>query len=384
VGLEGIVYDVMPKKIPPKTQLLDPALLPDATWRRAFRRRVRGWYTKHARDLPWRRTDDPYRIWVSEIMLQQTQVATVTAYFDRFLRAFPTIRALAAADEQEVLRLWEGLGYYRRARQLHRAAQVVVEQHAGRFPHDPDAVRSLPGIGRYTAGAVLSIAFDQRQPILEANTVRLFARLLGYRGVVTSSQGSRLLWAMAETILPRREVGLFNQALMELGSEVCTPRSAQCETCPAALLCRANAEGLQQTIPVNRPKPAYESLHEAAILIRRNGRLLLRQCAPTERWAGLWDFPRFPIQGQSITEIHQEIIQSVRNLTGINVEPGAQLTTLKHGVTKYRITLDCYEARYVSTTNGKTKPNDLKWLTPVELETYPLSTTGRKLAALTE
>ena len=167
------------------------AAMPDARRRAVLRRRLRAWYAKHARDLPWRRSADPYAVWLSEIMLQQTQVATVKAYFERFMRAFPTIRDLAAADEREVLRLWEGLGYYRRARQLHQAAQVVVEQHGGQFPRDPQSVGRLPGIGRYTAGAILSIAFDARQPILEANTLRLHSRLLAYGGDPASAAGQR-------------------------------------------------------------------------------------------------------------------------------------------------------------------------------------------------
>ncbi len=156
-------------------------MLPDAACRRALRRRLLAWYDAHARDLPWRRTNDPYAVWLSEIMLQQTQVETVKPYFERFMTALPTIEALARADEHEVLRLWEGLGYYRRARQLHRAAQIIVAEHGGRFPRDPQVVRRLPGIGRYTAGAILSIAFDAREPILEANTLRLLSRLLGLR-----------------------------------------------------------------------------------------------------------------------------------------------------------------------------------------------------------
>ncbi len=168
-----------------------------AAWLRTFRRRLLNWYTRHARDLPWRRSRDVYRVWVSEIMLQQTQVATVEAYFKRFVATLPTIADLAAADEQEVLRLWEGLGYYRRARQLHRAAREIVERHDGQFPRDIDSVRSLPGIGRYTAGAILSIAFDQRAPILEANTIRLFARLLGYRDDPKTTAGQRVLWDAA-------------------------------------------------------------------------------------------------------------------------------------------------------------------------------------------
>ena len=174
----------------------------DSAWLRTFRRKLRAWYARHARDLPWRGTRDPYTVWLSEIMLQQTQVETVKPYFRRFLAALPTIEALAQAEEQQVLRLWEGLGYYRRARQLHQAARQIVAEHGGRFPTDPQAVERLPGIGRYTAGAILSIAFDQRRPILEANTLRVFSRLLAYDGQTASSAGQKLLWAAAEAVLP--------------------------------------------------------------------------------------------------------------------------------------------------------------------------------------
>ena len=199
-----------------------------------FSPQAAGMVRPHARDLPWRGTRDPYAVWLSEIMLQQTQVETVKPYFQRFLAALPTIQALAKADEQQVLRLWEGLGYYRRARQLHQAARQIVADHDGRFPTDPQSVQRLPGIGRYTAGAILSIAFDQRQPILEANTVRVFSRLLAYDGQTTSSAGQKLLWAAAEAVLPARDVGRFNQALMELGSEVCRGTFAGLRSLPGS------------------------------------------------------------------------------------------------------------------------------------------------------
>src|SRR5205823_5405848 len=178
-----------------------------------------------ARDLPWRRTRDLYAIWISEIMLQQTQVATVIPYFERFFTRFPDVAALAAADEHDVLQLWEGLGYYRRARQLHAAAKQIMAEHRGQFPISYDDVRLLPGIGRYTAGAILSIGLDQRLPILEANSVRVLSRLTAYRGDVNSVAGRQKLWEVAESILPQRDCGTFNQAVMELGSEICTPRS---------------------------------------------------------------------------------------------------------------------------------------------------------------
>jgi len=359
-----------------------PAPLPAAAWRQRFRRLVRGWYAQHARDLPWRHRGDPYPIWISEIMLQQTQVATVKHYFERFLDAFPTIEALARADEQDVLRLWEGLGYYRRARQLHQAARVVVHDHGGTFPRDAEAVRRLPGIGRYTAGAILSIAFDARKPILEANTTRLFTRLLAYRGDPTSAAGNRLLWAMARAVLPRKDVGTYNQALMELGGRVCLGKTPRCRQCPVVSLCRAYAEGLQAKIPATKPKPPPEARHEAALIVRRRGRVLLLKCPDGGRWAGLWDFPRFLVQSNSAAAIRPELRDHLRRQTGILVEPGRRLKTITHGVTRFRITLDCYEARYLSGPGAKPDATRIRWPRPAELAHYPLNTTARKLARL--
>ena len=270
-----------------------PVAIPDASWLRSFRRRLPAWYRRHARELPWRRNRDPYAVWVSEIMLQQTQVGTVAGYFDHFLAAYPTIEALAAADEDDVLRLWEGLGYYRRARQLHQAAKIIAAGYGGRFPRDPESVRRLPGIGRYTAGAILSIAFDAREPILEANTLRLFSRLLAYDGDPRSSEGQQLLWAMGEAVLPRRGSGRLNQALMELGSEVCTARAPRCQQCPVAALCRANQQSRQVDIPRPKVKRAIEAVRQAAVIVRRRGRVLLLRWPEGGRF-GLVGFSAIP------------------------------------------------------------------------------------------
>ena len=359
----------------------------DSAWLRTFRRKLRAWYDRHARDLPWRRTRDPYAIWVSEIMLQQTPVETVKPYFQRFLAVLPTIRALAEADERQVLRLWEGLGYYRRARQLHLAARRIVAEHDGRFPSDPQAVRRLPGIGRYTAGAVLSMAFGQRSPILEANTVRVFARLLAYEGPTATAAGQKLLWAAAEAVLPSREVGRFNHALMELGSEVCRPRRPACDVCPVAELCLARRRGLQDAIPRPKPRPQFEDVSEAAVFVRRRPlrgarRLLLIQWPEGRRWAGLWDFPRFAVHGKNEADVRRELVDNVRRMTGVCIAPGEHRKTLRHGVTRFRITLDCYDAEYLSHDGGGTEDLVQKWVRPAELEDYPLSSTGRKLAGL--
>jgi len=362
----------------------DCTLLPDldSRWKQRLRRRLLSWYAKHARDLPWRRNSDPYRIWISEVMLQQTQVESVIPYFRRFLQAFPTVRKLAAAQEQEVLRLWEGLGYYRRARGLHAAAKQIVSDHGGRFPSDLASLQELPGIGRYTAGAIASIAFDQRAPILEANTIRLLSRLIGFRGDPTRSAGQRLLWETAEVILPRKDVSAFNQALMELGSLVCTPAAPRCDECPVRVLCAANASGLQAEIPRAARKLKLTDLYEAAVVVQKKGQILLRQCAPGERWAGLWDFPRFELESEGPPAVRDELVEKVNAQTGVSIEPGDTFQTIKHGVTRYRITLRCYQAHWTSGSVRSTAARPVRWVKQRELADYPLSTSGRKLAGL--
>ena len=314
-------------------------------------------------------------------MLQQTQVVTVIPYFKRFIKEYPTIRKLAAATEQDVLRLWEGLGYYRRARQMHKAANVIVNEHDGIFPPDFDSVRALPGIGRYTAGAIVSIAFASRAPILEANTIRLLSRLAAYREDPLRSEGQQFLWGLAEKLLPRRNVGEFNQALMELGSEICTPRDPDCSRCPARSLCLSNGHNLQSEIPRPKTKVDYEDVQEAAVIIRRGGKLLLRQCASSERWAGMWDFPRFAVESLKPDDVKSELAGNVKRLSGLSIEIDKPWTQIKHGVTRFRITLTCYKTNQVT---GRLKANGrpIQWIKPEELSAYPLSATGRKIAQM--
>lgn len=358
--------------------------LPSASWRREMRRRLLAWFKRHARDLPWRRTRDPYHVWVSEIMLQQTQVVTVIDYFQRFLAAFPTIQALAAADEQEVLRLWEGLGYYRRARSLHRAAAAVVNEQGGVFPREMAAARRLPGIGRYTAGAILSIAFDDPHPIVEANTIRLYSRLLAYRGATHARDGEQLLWRFAEAVLPRRGAGQLNQALMELGATICLPRAPRCEVCPLVAHCPTFAAGLQAEIPAARPKPRIEQVREAAVVVRRGRSVLLMRRGEGQRWAGLWDFPRFGVSSRAEQELSDELAAGVLRLTGIAIAAGAKLATIRHGVTRFRITLECHEARCIKlpASPANSTSAELKWVKPAELDAYPLSTPARRLSRI--
>jgi A/G-specific adenine glycosylase len=357
-----------------------------AAWRRSLSSKLLAWFRQAARDLPWRRTRDLYAIWISEIMLQQTQVATVVDYWKRFMARFPSARALAEADEHEVLRLWEGLGYYRRARQLHAAARKIADLHDGQFPSDFAAVRALPGIGRYTAGAILSIGLDQRLPILEANTIRVLSRLTGYQGDVHSAAGQRYLWSVAESILPRQHCGTFNQSLMELGSEICTPRAAACDRCPVMLLCEAHRKSLVEKIPLPAGQKKYEDVTEVAVIIRRGDRVVLRQCQPGERWAGLWDFPRFAAVEPIINgELDRQLVSQTRGLVGLQVKVRRHLATLKHGVTRFRITLHCYEAKLYSPSRQTAKldiDSSARWVRTDALDEYALNTTGRKISRL--
>jgi A/G-specific adenine glycosylase len=379
------------KRRPPKSSAVSSDLGPahlSPEWLRNLRQSLHRWYRRNARDLPWRRTHDPYAIWISETMLQQTQVATVIPYYERFLASFPTIAALAVAPEASVLRHWEGLGYYRRARQLHKAAQVLVGEHGGQFPRKIEQILALPGIGRYTAGAIVSFAFDEPAPIVEANTLRVYCRLLAFRGHPRSGVGQRLLWETAEQWLPRRHAGEFNQALMELGSTVCKPREPACDCCPVLHLCPTRAQGLQDEIPAAAQPKNFESVREAAIVVRRKQTVLLVRRGEGERWAGLWDFPRFAVESTAAAKQKYELQEKLRESTGLDAAVGAKIITYKHGVTRFRITLDCFEAEQLddSSRTRRRKHNgsaaEIRWVNLAELDDYALPVTGRKLAKL--
>jgi A/G-specific adenine glycosylase len=351
-----------------------------AAWRGWLVRRLRPWFRRQKRDLPWRRDRDPYRIWVSEVMLQQTQVATVIPYFERFVRRFPALADLAAAQEQEVLRLWEGLGYYRRARDLHRAARALVAEHGGRFPDDPAVLGALPGFGRYTCNAVLSQAFDRRLPILEANSQRVLSRLFGRSDDPRQGPARRWLWQAAESILPARDVGTFNQALMELGALVCTPTAPRCSACPLAARCIARQLGRQEEMPTRATAPQTTYVHEAAIVVWRGPKVLLVQRPGGGRWAGLWEFPHGSLQdGESHEEAAARLL---RDLTGLEAHLGPELLTLRHGITRFHITMTCFEARHFAGAFRSAFYSAGRWLSPAELAAFPISAPHRRLARL--
>jgi A/G-specific adenine glycosylase len=345
--------------------------------RRRIRRRLLSWFAKARRDLPWRHDRDPYRIWVSEVMLQQTTVAAVIPFFERFLRAFPRLPDLAAASEQEVLRQWEGLGYYRRARDLHRAARHLATQHRGVIPDDPNVACELPGMGRYTIGAVLSQAFDRRLPVLEANSLRALCRLFGRTDDPRRGPAQRWLWQVAEDLLPARGAGDFNQALMELGALVCTPTAPRCGECPLANDCVARRLALQETIPARAPPPRITEVCESAVVVRRGARVLVVQRPESaSRWANLWEFPHGPLtDGES----HEDAALRLVREASLEVTLGPELLTVRHGVTRFRITMACFEAEHISGEFHSDFYSHGRWVRPQQLADYPVSAPQRRL-----
>jgi A/G-specific adenine glycosylase len=343
-----------------------------------LRAKLLDWFDEHRRDLPWRRSRDAYRVWVSEVMLQQTTVAAVVSYFERFVEELPTVEALAAADEQRVLRLWEGLGYYRRARHLYAAAKILVKDHGGELPDDPQVWAVLPGVGRYILGAVLSQAFDRRLPIVEANSLRVLARLFGYPGDPREGAGKAWVWAAAERLLPRKRAGDFNQSLMELGALVCTPTSPACGKCPLSADCVARREGLQDAIPPRKKPKAITFVNEVAVVVRKGGKVLLCQRpANAGRWQNMWEVPHAPrADGEDAVDA---AVRVARELTGFDIKAGEELLTIRHGVTRYAITLVCLEAELAG---GKFAPGSYtkaKWVALSDLADYPVSAPQRKL-----
>jgi A/G-specific adenine glycosylase len=307
----------------------------------AFRAALRAWYRRHARALPWRRSRDPYRIWVSEVMLQQTRVAAARPYYARFLRRFPSLRALAAAPPEQVLAAWSGLGYYRRARHLHEAARCVIERHAGSVPRDPEVFGRLPGVGRYTCGAVLSIAFDLPMPVLDGNVARVLARLHAAAVSVREPRHARALWALAGSLVPMRAPGEWNQALMELGATVCTPSAPRCGACPIRRWCRAFASGRPEDFPLTSRRRPVERVRRAVALVENRGRVLLARRSGA-LLDGLWEPPGVELsQGGSP---RQALTAELRRL-GVRARLEAAGRTVRHSITHRAIEVEVWRGR---------------------------------------
>jgi len=352
------------------------------------------WFAANARDLPWRRTRDPYAIWVSEIMLQQTQVKTVIPYWNRWMRELPTIESAAKASPAKIHKLWEGLGYYTRVRNLQKAAQVIVERHGGKLPENFEQVLALPGIGRYTAGAICSIAFNQPTPILDGNVIRVLTRIFGIAVNPKAKETNARLWKLAEELVshaktqrtpslktfaglaPLREKNLcsfLNQSLMELGALICTPRSPRCGTCPVKKLCVAFKENRIEELPNLGKRETATARRFVAFIVERNGQFLVRQRPAGVVNAHLWEFPNVEIpNGESNPKL---AAKDIFDIDPVRIE---QLSIVKHSITRYRITLESYRAWF----HKQSRPQGSVWKSPAQMERLAFTAAHKKLASL--
>jgi A/G-specific adenine glycosylase len=339
----------------------------------AFSRKLVGWYRVHKRPLPWRKTRDPYKIWVSEIMLQQTTVGAVIPYYERWLERFPDVRSLSRAPLQKVLKAWQGLGYYQRARNLHRAAKMIVQEKSGKFPNRYEELRALPGFGAYTTAAVLSLAFDQPYPVVDANVRRVLMRILGIRGEA-GAEHDKILLDRLMPHFPKKHAGTFNQALMELGALVCKPRNPRCLLCPMQTFCLAFERGEQEVIP--RPKKRTSQKIEAVVaIIRKDGKILLQKRPSTGLLAGLWEFPGGKKKaGESLKAA---LGREIREELGADLGQARYLMKVRHSYTQFDVTLHAYEG----TLQGepKLKSNSHRWVGLRSLQKYPFPSGSAKI-----
>jgi A/G-specific adenine glycosylase len=353
------------------------------------------WFPRNARDLPWRRTRDPYAIWVSEIMLQQTQVKPVVPFWQRWMRALPTLEAVASARAERIHKLWEGLGYYTRARNLQKAAQVVVATHGGKFPRSFEEVLALPGIGRYTAGAICSIAFNQPKPILDGNVVRVLTRLFGISGNPRAPKVNDRLWYLASQLVltaatlqeaasptaPRstlhapRICSLLNQSLMELGAIVCTPKRPQCGACPVAVRCAAFQQGRVNELPRRSARPRATPRRFIALVVEHRGRFLVRQRPMGVVNAHLWEFPNIEV---ALKE--SQLRRAALKLLGTAQSRLEPLCTIKHSITRYRITLEVFRAQL----NRGARPvlGGSQWLSQSQMRRLPFASAHKRILEL--
>lgn len=330
--------------------------------------RLLDWYSASARDLPWRRTRDPYHIWVSEIMLQQTRVETVIPYYERWMARFPTLEALADAPEEQVLKAWEGLGYYSRARNLHAAAREVVARYGGTVPDDPDAVASLKGIGPYTAGAILSIAFNRPVPAVDGNVLRVIARLYAIVDDIAQPATRRTIEELVRAMIPQDRPGDFNQALMDLGATICTPRRPRCLLCPVRDLCEGRRAGRETELPVKGRAKAPRPVERAAAVIEREGRLLIVRRPQEGLLAGLWELPGGDVPpGVGPEEALQTLL---RNALGAEVAVGEHLADVTHVFSHLVWHLRCFRAEVVPGTEVAERA-DVRWVKVDALGAYP-------------
>ena len=343
-----------------------------------FSELILNWYARQGRKLPWRGSLNPYTIWVSEIMLQQTRVEAVIPYFKRWMERFPSIADLAAASEQEVLSVWEGLGYYSRARNLHQAARIVMDEFGGRLPRDLKALGCLPGIGRYTVGAIASMAYGQDAATLDANLRRVFARVFNLALPADNTAGEDILWELAENHLPKGQAGDYNQALMDLGATICVSKKPRCLLCPLNKMCLANQLGLQEQRPVLRIKPEIPHFNVTAAVIQKNGKVLLAKRPSKGLLGGMWEFPGGKVErGETLEDcLNREIWEELDAV----IRVGEPFGIYKHAYTHFRITLYAFFCELIKGEPKAIEAAELAWVKPGELQQFPMGKVDRQIA----
>lgn len=346
-----------------------------------FSTRLLDWYRSARRTLPWRDHPDPYAVWVSEIMLQQTRVDTVLPYYERWMVRFPTIESLAEASQQEVLNLWEGLGYYSRARNLHRAAQTVVEQFDGALPADIRELRKLPGVGPYTAGAIASLAFNLDEALVDGNVRRVIARIFNVSEPVEQLSGQRVVWNLAAAHLPSGSARDYNQGLMELGALICSPRDPNCPGCPVQDLCEANRLGVQDERPVLKPKMKVPHVTVTAAVIRLNGLILLAQRPQDGLLGGMWEFPGGKVEpGEDLVDC---LAREIDEELGVSIVVGQEIGVYRHAYTHFKVTLHAFECLIEPVGQQPIEKGvaAFQWVRPDEMEKYPMGKIDRQIAS---
>ncbi len=329
------------------------------------------WFSKNQRPLPWRKTYDPYQVWISEIMLQQTQVTTVLPYFQRWMKKLPTIESVASAKEDMVLKLWEGLGYYSRARNLQKAAKQIVEKHKGKFPDDPKEILALPGIGKYTAGAIASIAFNKPEPIVDGNVIRVVARLMNYNKNTRLPENIKHFWNWMKKSVPK-QAREFNQGMMELGALICSPKNPKCDKCPLKSKCISHQKGTMDSLPNRGEKQKKVSIKVAIAIIENEGKIFIQKRPSKGLMGGLWEFPGGKVEKETL---RNALKREIKEEVGIEISNIKPFQRIKHGYTKFSVDLHCFTAK----TSDKTRKG--KWIPKEKLKDYPFPAANVKLIA---
>lgn len=352
----------------------------------ALQTRLLEWFAKNQRPLPWRKRYEPYEVWVSEIMLQQTQVETALPYFERWMKTFPSIASLAKADEKKVLKAWEGLGYYSRARNLHETAKLIIKEHGGRFPSDFETIRTLKGIGPYTAGAIASIAFNQDRPIVDGNVLRVLSRVYAISKPIDVPKNTEIFWTLQEKLIPKGKARFFNQALMELGALVCSKSNPSCAICPIQKFCKAYQNNEVEKYPVRAKKKKTVKVVASALVLNKNGKYLIHKRPLGKIMGGLWEFPEWKLtrnKALSLKKIEALTLKNLREDFGDHTAELKPVGRIKRNYTHHLETLHVFQAA----ANGLKPSGDRKnwesaWITPQEFSKYPFSSAHAKIAKL--